>query len=146
MASTVYVSIGSNSGDRYAFIERAAAALSLLCTRLEVSRPYVSAPWGFESAGEFVNVAAAMHFDARTEPWSVDEAHALLHRLQQIERSISSMPHRNADGTYRDREIDIDIIEIDDQRFATPQLTVPHPLAAQRAFVMLPLRELKGVI
>ena len=70
------------------------------------------------------------------------EAIALLYRLQAIEREISSIPHRNADGTYRDREIDIDIIAIEGLRMRHPRLTLPHPRAAERAFVTIPMQEL----
>ncbi len=55
------------------------------------------------------------------------------------------MPHRNSDGSYRDREIDIDIILIDDMRIDSPRLQVPHPRMLERDFVMIPLRELRGV-
>ena len=43
---------------------------------------------------------------------------------------------------YQDRSIDIDILFFGDKRILTPDLTVPHPLAAQRPFVMIPLREI----
>ena len=74
--------------------------------------------------------------------WTDTEAEALLDKIQQIERDISAMPHRNADGTYRDREIDIDIIAIDHLHIDTPRLQVPHPRARQRDFVTVPLQEL----
>lgn len=146
MDSSVYLSIGSNSGDRYAFIRRAVAALAELCDAVEVSQPFVSKAWGFESDNEFVNVAAVMHFTGRTEPWTVEQAHQLLADLQQIERNLSAVPHRNEDGSYHDREIDIDIIEIDNQTFDTPILKVPHPLAAVRPFVTIPLASLKTAV
>ncbi len=55
------------------------------------------------------------------------------------------MPHRNADGTYRDREIDIDIIGIDGRHFATDRLELPHPRAHMRDFVTVPLGELTNI-
>ncbi len=108
---------------------------------LRTSDFYRSAPWGFESPNEFLNIAVAVRY-IRRSPWTEAEAEALLDQCQAIERSISSMPHRNADGTYRDREIDIDIIAIDNQHINTPRLTVPHPRAASRDFVTIPLSQL----
>jgi len=141
--SSVYLSIGSNSGDRRALIGRAVAALSLLpdVRSIRTSDYYRSEAWGFESANEFLNIAVVLRFD-RDHKWTDAEAEALLDITQGIERKISSVPHRNADGSYRDREIDIDIIAIDDQTIKTPRLTVPHPLAAQRPFVTIPIAQL----
>ena len=143
MFSTVYLSLGSNSGDRRALIGRAVAALALRlpAVAMRTSGFYCSAPWGFESENDFLNIAAALTFD-RDAAWSDAEAEALLDKLQGIERDISAMPHRNADGSYRDREIDIDIIAIDNQHISTPRLTVPHPLAQRRPFVTVPLAEI----
>lgn len=142
--SSVYLSIGSNNGDRRALIGRAVAALSMLpgVTCARTSDYYKSEAWGFESENEFLNIAMVLHYERDSE-WSVDEAEGLLDLIQGIEQSISPVPHRNADGSYRDREIDIDIIAIDDQAISTPRLTVPHPLASQRPFVTVPLSQLK---
>ncbi len=143
MFSPVYLSLGSNSGDRRAHIGRAVAALALRLptVTMRTSGFYCSAPWGFESEYDFLNIAVAVTSE-RDAAWSDAEAETLLDTLQGIERDISAMPHRNADGSYRDRDIDIDIIAIDNQHISTPRLTVPHPLAQQRPFVTVPLGEI----
>jgi len=143
--SSVYLSIGSNSGDRRALIGRAVAALSLGLNAVSIrtSGFYRSRAWGFDSENEFLNIAVVLQFE-RDREWTDEEAEALLNITQSIERSISSVPHRNADGSYRDREIDIDIIAIDNQTISTPRLTVPHPLAALRPFVTIPLEQIKN--
>lgn len=143
MISTVYISLGSNVGDRRGMIGR---ALAKLCFKLPVrsmrtSEYYCSSPLGFASENEFVNIAAALCIE-RSEPWTQSDALAVLDVTQAVERELSSMPHRNADGSYRDREIDIDIIAIDDLVVDTPRLTLPHPRAAERPFVAVPLLEL----
>ena len=138
MFSTVYLSLGSNSGDRRALIGRAVAALALRlpAVAMRTSGFYCSAPWGFESENDFLNIAVAVTSE-RDAAWSDAEAEALLDTLQGIERDISAMPHRNADGSYRYR-----IVSIDNQHISTPRLTVPHPLAQQRPFVTVPLGEI----
>ncbi|MDE6295776.1 MAG: 2-amino-4-hydroxy-6-hydroxymethyldihydropteridine diphosphokinase, partial [Muribaculaceae bacterium] len=68
------------------------------------------------------------------------------HTLQDIERQISPDPHRNPDGTYADRTIDIDIMGIEGVTMNTPELTLPHPHLAERDFFMQPLRELQQEI
>ena len=66
----------------------------------------------------------------------------LLHRLQTIEHIISTSSHRNADGGYTDRLIDIDHICMEQTVTDTPTLTLPHPRMHLRRFVLEPLLEL----
>jgi 2-amino-4-hydroxy-6-hydroxymethyldihydropteridine diphosphokinase len=61
---------------------------------------------------------------------------------QRIERELGSASHRNADGSYCDRLVDIDIIAVDDIVVNTPTLTIPHPLMHKREFVLAPMAEL----
>jgi 2-amino-4-hydroxy-6-hydroxymethyldihydropteridine diphosphokinase len=49
---------------------------------------------------------------------------------------------KSANGIYSDRLIDIDILLYDDLQLTTPELTIPHPLMLERAFVMTPLAEI----
>lgn len=143
MQTSVYINIGSNSGDRRALTARAAAAIVSAFPEATVrqSEPFESEPWGFDSDNTFVNIGLAVDM-WRSTPWTASDLHALLDTTQAIERSISAMPHRNPDGTYRDREIDIDIIAVDDIAFTSPRLTLPHPRMHLRPFVMTPMAEL----
>ena len=147
MQSTVLFGIGTNSGRREENISRALAALSALFPGAEVraSGIYRSAPDGFESPNEFMNIAVAVVCE-RTSPWTVADMLALLGSTQAIERSIGHMPHRNPDGSYRDRDIDIDIIDIDGLRVNLPHLVLPHPRAKERLFVTVPLREIGYIL
>lgn len=135
----LFLSLGSNRGDRHANIRRAVAliAQALPGCAVCVSEPFESEPWGFESPNGFVNVCVAVSGYAGSP-------HALLRRMQSVERSISAASHRNADGSYADRDIDIDIIDIEGVRLATPSLTLPHPRAHLREFVQVPLAWLKN--
>lgn len=136
MPRQVYVNIGSNQGDRRAHIERAVALIAELTVDGEVLRSSFveSRPWGFSSDNDFVNLGIV--FSTALAP------EELLDALQRIERCISGGAHRDADGNYIDRDIDIDIIAIDGMEVDTPRLQVPHPRMLAREFVMEPLREL----
>ena len=141
----VHFNIGSNLGDREENIRRAVASLrQLACisSSIRVSDPVVSPPWGFESPNDFINIGMSLDTDLSPE--------TLLEATQRIEHSISTASHRDATGAYIDRPIDIDIIgcattEKDGTlhnliETSTEKLTLPHPRALQRDFVMHPLR------
>jgi len=100
----------------------------------EISHVVESAPWGFDSTHSFLNLG--MSFETDLSPLD------LLHKLQEIERSIGGGSHRTPDGGYADREIDIDIIAIDQEIIDLPELQVPHPHMAERLFVLEPMDEL----
>lgn len=135
---TAYLNIGSNQGDRHANLKRAVALIvdAWRDCKVRTSDIIESEPWGFDSPHGFLNIGVAI--DGFT-----GSPHALLRSLQAIEKSISATPHRNADGSYADRIIDIDIIEIDGVAMSTPSLTLPHPRAHLRHFVTIPLEQLK---
>lgn len=144
--SVIHLNIGSNLGDRAALIERAVCLVreAFASSMVTVSALVESEPWGFASDNTFLNCGVMI-----TTPRAVDPAEVLA-ATQAIERQIASASnyspqqaaHRNADGTYRDRPIDIDIITIDRLRADNPELVLPHPRAARRRFVMAPLEEL----
>lgn len=145
MNPTLYLNIGSNKGDRRAFIARAVAAVSAspLFSDAEIttSAETESDPWGFSSSERFLNIGAAITFRNDFE-WSEARLTAILEALQRVEQSISSVEHRNADGSYRDREIDIDIIAADNFVCSSARLTLPHPRMHLRGFVLKPMAEL----
>lgn len=125
-------------GDRQGYIDEAVRLIGEAFPKaiLRLSDVVESEPWGFDSAMPFLNIGIALDY-----PVDIDHLY-LLHTLQHIERQVSPIPHRNADGSYRDRCIDIDIIAIDCLTLDSPELTIPHPRASLRPFVMEPLRQL----
>lgn len=129
-----YVNIGSNLGDRHKNISLALDAIELEFGRYNASNPVESEPWGFDSTNLFVNIG--IEFESEEEPLAV------LRKLQAIEKSVSPGSHRNEDGSYRDRGIDIDIMAIDDLVINTPDLKVPHPFLHERYFFLKPMAEL----
>lgn len=139
---TIHLNIGSNQGDRDALIGRAVALIvnAFVGARVTVSRTFESEPWGYESPNPFLNCGVMVEWTADVTPEGV------LDIVQAIEREVGGgAPHRHADGSYADRPIDIDIIDIDGIGLSTPRLTLPHPRAALRPFVMTPLAELDPV-
>lgn len=132
----IVINIGSNLGNRRLNLSRAVSAVSRRFGDFEVSHVVESEPLGFGSTNSFLNLCMTFHSDSPPEE--------VLRGLQEIERSISPLPHRNPDGSYADRVVDIDIIAIDRQVIDTPALTVPHPRMHLRPFVLEPLDEVAG--
>ena len=141
-----HINIGSNLGNREDNIKRAVAALQQLAfhSSFKLSDSFSSSPWGYSSPNDFLNVGIS--FDCNLSP------EELLSHTRSIEQSISNTPHRNSDGSYADRAIDIDIIACakikeDSSQFElieinTEKLTLPHPRALLRDFVTVPLRQI----
>ena len=144
----LYLSLGSNQGDRRQNIE---TALSLL--NIELGTPYkvVSSlietePWGFESDEKFLN--AAVRYELQLPKGYNPEAEGLmiLEVCKDIERRLgrTGKPEYDDKGEriYRSRPIDIDILLFGDNRIDCDELTVPHKLMYERDFVMVPLQEI----
>lgn len=128
---TVYLSLGSNRGDRVAHIRQALDLLEE--SGLEVFRVssfYKTEPVDFRPQPWFVNCVA----EVGTELMPM----RLLHRLQQIERTLGR--HHRADKGPR--PIDIDILFYESAVVHSPRLTIPHAHLEERRFVLIPLREL----
>lgn len=133
-----YINIGSNLGNRLMNLTRAVAAIEKRFGWFELSHHIESEPWGFNSKNKFLNVGMA--FISDLQPLEV------LHILQEVEASINPSSHRNADGSYKDRVIDIDIMAVDGVEMSTPELTLPHPHLEERPFFLEPYNELKNII
>ena len=66
----------------------------------------------------------------------------MLDRIHDIERRLGSASHRDADGGYIDRLVDIDFVAIDDMVIDTPTLQVPHAHLHERDFFLIPMMQL----
>ena len=129
------VSLGSNLSNRASFLRRAVKALSALPgTRLvDVSEAIetegVDVPAEYASL-KFLNQVAL--FDTTLDPLEFSHAmHAIEDRLGRI-RTVRNGP----------RTIDLDLVCFGGTKMTTPELTLPHPRAHERAFVILPMRSL----
>lgn len=130
----ILINIGSNLGDRRLNLSRAMRAVGEEFGPYEISHVVESDPWGFDSTNSFLNLG--MMFTSSLPPEEI------LRRLQEIEHSISPESHRNPDGSYADRVVDIDIVAIDDEMIDSDILKVPHPHLEERTFFLEPLAEL----
>jgi len=129
-----YLNIGTNLGNRRGNLYRAVVALTLQMGNIATSRIVASKPWGYHSNNEFLNVGVLVR--SHLQP------HDMLQRLQALERKLGSGSHRDEQGNYADRVVDIDIIAIDDLVIDTPTLQVPHPRMHLRPFVLQPMAQL----
>lgn len=129
-----YLNLGSNLGNRLLHITRALKAIGEEFGPYEASHKVESDPWGFDSTNRFVNLGVSIDSDLDPEE--------VLARLQRIEKSISDRGHRRWDGSYNDREIDIDIMASDGSAYDSPTLQIPHRHLEKRDFFLRPLAEL----
>lgn len=131
---TVYLSLGSNLGDREATIDRAIDMIEeQVGAVVRRSALYDTEPWGFSSANRFLNAAVCC-----ATPLAPRE---VLERTKMIEQRLGRTA-KSVGGEYHDRTIDIDILLYDDITVCEPDLRIPHPLMYERDFVMRPLREI----
>lgn len=129
----VYLGLGTNLGDKERNLNDAIISLSVYVGAIiRQSSFYVSEPWGFESDNRFLNAVALV--ETNLQPFD------LLAKTQGIERMIGRTA-KSVTG-YADRLIDIDILFYDNLIVDQPTLKIPHPLIAERDFVLLPLAEI----
>ena len=127
----IYLSLGSNVGDRAANLRAAIAALAGTGVRVrQVSSFYETEPVDFLEQPWFLN--CVVEGETELEPL------ALLRALREIE---SRMGNKKliAKGP---RLIDMDILLYGQETISTPELQVPHPRMAERRFVLVPLAEI----
>ena len=130
----LYLSLGSNEGDRELLLRSAIDAIGRLIGPVDGISPFVETePWGFESPHPFVNAALSVE----TSLPAMD----VLERTQSIERQLGRQS-KSVGGCYHDRPIDIDLLFYDQLILTGERLILPHPLLAERLFVLEPLREI----
>ncbi|MBE6310283.1 MAG: 2-amino-4-hydroxy-6-hydroxymethyldihydropteridine diphosphokinase [Bacteroidales bacterium] len=130
-----YLNIGSNLGDRNQNLLSAIQTLeSKLQATAQASSIIESTAWGFDSDNTFLNIGIAIDSDIIPEE--------MLRITQSIERNLGSSTHRNPDGSYCDRLIDIDLIAVDEETIESENLTIPHPRMHLREFVLAPMAQL----
>jgi 2-amino-4-hydroxy-6-hydroxymethyldihydropteridine diphosphokinase len=131
------LSLGSNLGDRYAYLRDAVAQLGE--SVVLVSGVYETPPWGDADQPAYLN-AVVLATDPAADPtgW--------LSRIRAVERAAGRV--RDPQRRYGPRTLDVDVIAVwqDDGTPVLsddPELTLPHPRVHQRAFVLKPWLDLQ---
>lgn len=128
----VVLALGSNLGDRLANLQGGLDLLGAVPGMgLEaVSGVYETPPVGGPEQGDFLN-AVALAVNSLPARQILDSCLAAEHAMGRV-RTL----------TWGPRSLDIDVIACGDERSADPGLTLPHPRASERAFVLVPWHEL----
>jgi 2-amino-4-hydroxy-6-hydroxymethyldihydropteridine diphosphokinase len=132
-ARRVVLALGSNLGDRLANLQ---GGLDFLCAApglscAAVSPVYETAPVGGPEQGDYLNAVLVAA--------SALEARSILDHCQAAEAA----QHRVRTQVWGPRTLDVDVIVCGDEVSADPELTLPHPRAHERAFVLAPWHDLQ---
>lgn len=122
------LSLGSNLGRRFDTLQGALDTLfdAPGLTFVAVSPVYETDPVGGPEQGPYLN--AIVIVETSLEP------HALLERALSVENAFGRERHER----WGPRTLDVDLIAVDDQTCDDAELTLPHPRAHERAFVLVP--------
>ena len=126
----VYISGGSNQGNRLEYIRMAAQLLRPAVKILRSSELYLTEPWGYKPQPSFYNIV-----------WEADtdlDPESLLKYFKEIETRIGRVKTLR----YGPRVIDLDILLYGDQTYQSQSLTIPHASMRERRFVLKPLCDL----
>jgi 2-amino-4-hydroxy-6-hydroxymethyldihydropteridine diphosphokinase len=130
MLNTVYLSLGSNVGDRKAQLREAQARLGAEGRVVATSSLYETEPVEFTNQPWFLNCAVALETN--------DTPQELIEAILRMEAEMGRQRLQNKGP----RTIDIDILLFGDTILDSPGLTIPHPAMHQRRFVLEPLAEI----
>ena len=127
--SLVYLSLGSNQGERW---ELLSLAIRKIKDEIGSIASIETEPWGFSSPYPFLNTAVAVY-----TPLTPLE---LLSQTQSIEQSLGRKRKHLPHESYQDRPIDIDILLYNQEVIEQgDRLQIPHPQMLKRLFVLEPL-------
>ena len=136
LMARVFLSLGSNKGDRLANIQQAVSMLGMTedINIVKTSSFYETEPWGNPELKWFLNATLALDTNLKT----LD----LLKFCQSIEMKLG---RDKIHEKWQDRTIDIDILMYDSMIINESNiLNIPHPYMHERAFVLVPMLELKS--
>lgn len=132
MLQKVVLGLGSNAGNRFLNIKKAAGLLHFLkqIDILAVSAVYETEPWGFKNQNNFLNCVIVILCRCSPEK--------LLEDLKKIEKQTGRIKREK----WKEREIDIDILFFGNEVYKSGTLKIPHPQLHYRNFVLKPMAEL----
>jgi len=128
----VYLSLGSNLGDRFVNLHQCIRLLARLGHIAKVSSFYETEPMELREQPWFLNCVVELQTRL--------SAHKLLSGIQQIEAELG----RSREIHKGPRTIDIDILLFDLEVISDPDLQIPHPGMHKRRFVLAPLAEISA--
>ena len=133
---TTYLSLGTNQGNK---LENLQNAIDLIADKvgsiLKVSSVYKTASWGFNS-DDFFNICIKVT--------TIYPPEKLMQLLLHIETALGRK--RKDTTAYADRNIDIDILLIENEIIFSKNLMVPHSKMLERKFVLVPLAEIASAV
>ena len=126
-----YLGLGTNIGDRLQNLTNAVKALNFLpgTKVVKISPVYETEPWGYTEQATFYNICAEVETELSSR--------ALLGACLGVEAAMG----RERPFKYSPRIIDIDLLLYEGERSDDPELRLPHPLIGDRAFVLIPLKD-----
>jgi len=130
MNHTVYLSLGTNIGNRAENLKQAITSLPPQMRVKKKSKVFETPPWGYTDQEPFLNQVVKVTTYLEPEP--------LLKHLKRLEVALG----RKATFRYGPRLIDLDILFFDDLVLDTPILTIPHPHVHDRGFVLVPMMDI----
>ncbi len=121
----VLIGLGSNRGERWRYLRKAAHFLTRILHHVRFSPLYETPPWGYTRQPAFLNAVA------------VGETHLTPHVLLSVLRAFERR-YRRPGFRWGPRELDLDLLLVDQQVVHHPDLSLPHPWLHRRGFVLLP--------
>ena len=129
--NVVYLSLGSNEGDRTSWLEKALELTAASCCNIaKRSAVYETAAWGITDQPDFLNMAIGIE--------TMKTPAELLTAILNVETTLGR--HRTV--KWGPRIIDIDILLYGAVTMDSPDLIIPHPFMQDRRFILIPLAEI----
>ena len=134
MMNTVFISLGSNIGNRFHYLQQAVLLLQQLeqVNVINVSSVYETDPVGYEEQAAFLNMVVEIE--------TLLSPHEILKHCNEIESKLG----RTRDIHWGPRTVDLDILLYNEENMKTEDLIIPHPRMMERGFVLIPLVELRA--
>ena len=131
----VYLSLGSNIGDRLGYIQQATSLLggNDSINIVATSSFYETEPWHMDTKNWFVNAVVQISTTLSPEE--------LFRECKNIEKILGRTTTEDNER-FSDRTIDVDILFYDNKMIKTDMLTIPHQFFHKRAFVLVPMLEI----
>lgn len=127
----IFIGLGSNLGDRKAYLDKAMNEIEEFARVVKKSSVYETDPVGYKNQGRFLNMVVEIETSFTPSD--------LLDKLKELEKIVG---RKKSEVRFGPREIDLDILLYGNQIINEEELKVPHPEMSKREFVLDPLNEI----